>query len=226
MTSQLETTKEYIEFLANLKEVIRSSQYNAVRAVNKELIKVYWIIGEGILLKQSQNIWGSKIFDKLSKDLSIEFPSIKGFSRSNLYNISQWYKFYKDIPNVQQLVGQIPWGHNILIINKIKDAEEAMWYIAQTIHNGWSRNVLWHHIDSKLYQRQVKVNKITNFRVTLPPLQSDLAEQMIKDPYKLQFICMDKKVRERDLEQALVKHITQFLLELGAGFAFVGSNIS
>ncbi|MCT4613781.1 MAG: PDDEXK nuclease domain-containing protein [Marinifilaceae bacterium] len=171
--------------------------------------------------------WGNSVVEKLSIDLKKNFPNQKGFSRSNLFYMKKFYEFY-NIPNskkekIQQLVGQIPWGQNLLIIGKSKDLEEAYFYINKTITNNWSRSILLHQIELGLYKRQGKA--ITNFTSTLPSIQSELAVETLKDPYKFDFLTLQEKALEKDIENQLVKHITSFLLELGTGFSFVGQQV-
>nr|WP_315174975.1 PDDEXK nuclease domain-containing protein [uncultured Flavobacterium sp.] len=237
------TTTEYKNWLVELKSKIRSSQIKAAIAVNSELIAFYWELGKSISEKES--VWGSKLIEKVAQDLKEEFPEMKGLSRRNLFNCKQFYKFYasdlvqqavalmeqlaspelqsssnQSLNKMQQLLIQVPWGHNILIFTKSKDTNEAVFYIQQTIENNWSRDILDLQIKSNLYERQGK--SITNFKNTLPEPFSDLAIQTLKDPYVFDFIALDTKYRERDIENQLVQHITKFLLELGKGFAFVG----
>lgn len=234
---------EYKLWLVELKSKIRSSQIKAAIAVNSELIAFYWELGKSISEKES--VWGSKLIEKVAQDLKEEFPEMKGLSRRNLFNCKQFYKFYasdlvqqavalmeqlaspelqsssnQSLNKMQQLLIQVPWGHNILIFTKSKDTNEAVFYIQQTIENNWSRDILDLQIKSNLYERQGK--SITNFKNTLPEPFSDLAIQTLKDPYVFDFIALDTKYRERDIENQLVQHITKFLLELGKGFAFVG----
>ncbi len=171
---------------------------------------------------------GDGFLKQLSMDLRAEFPEIKGFSSSNIKYIRQWFLFYtSDEPIGQQAVGQltqIPWGHNLKIIAKSKSIKEALYYVQQTQAHGWSRNVLTHQIESGLWQREGKA--ITNFESTLPAMQSDLAKQTLKDPYLFDFLSLSKEHSERELEQALTEHITHFLLELGAGFAYMGKQFA
>jgi predicted nuclease of restriction endonuclease-like (RecB) superfamily len=149
---------------------------------------------------------------------------MQGFSRRNLYRMRAVYLAYRDASEfVPQVVAQIPWGHNIMVLEKLKDPDERLWYIQQTIQYGWSRNVLRHHIETRLYQRQAKAEKSTNFAATLPPPHSDLVEQTIKDEYIFDFLTLREGAHERELERALVERIRDFLLELGSGFAFLGS---
>jgi predicted nuclease of restriction endonuclease-like (RecB) superfamily len=211
----------YDEFLRDLKERIRNSQVRAALAVNRELVLLYWQIGCEILKRQQQQGWGAKVIEKLAKDLKQEFPDISGFSRSNLLYMRAFAEAYPNEQIVQQAVGQIPWGHNVRILEAIKDPEERLWYVRQTIENGWSRNVLVHQMESSLYHRMGEA--ITNFDRVLPPTQSDLAQQMLKDPYNFSFLSLSKEVQERELERSLVQHIRDFLLEMGVGFSFLGS---
>lgn len=216
-------TQEYSELVNSLKQKILLAQQRAVLAVNKELVLLYWEIRKAILDKQHQQGWGAKIIDNLSRDLSQSFPELKGFSPRNLKYMRKFAEIYPDFEFVQQAAAQIPWFHNCILIDKIKNSNERRWYLQQTIQNGWSRNVLVHQIESELYQRQLLADKTTNFDVTLPVPQSDLANQMLKDPYIFDFLMIDEQAREREIEGQLLKHITKFLLELGAGFAFLGN---
>lgn len=174
--------------------------------------------------RQEQAGWGDEVLVRLSRDLQREFPEMQGFSRTNLYRMRAFHLAWRDQSEfVPQAVGQIPWGHNQIIIEKLKDSVEREWYIRQTLEYGWSRNVLRHHIDTQLYQRQAKARKTTNFAATLPPPQSDLVEQTIKDEDIFDFLTLRQGAHERELERALVERIRDFLLELGAGFAFLGN---
>lgn len=211
---------KYKEIFKNVKNEILQAQYRAMQVVNKELIFMYWNIGK-IILENSE--WGNKFIDTLSIDLKIEFPEIQGFSTRNLKYMKKIALEYPDFEFVQQVVAQIPWGHNIVLLEKIKDIEERKWYIQETIKNGWSRNVLIMQIDSKLYERQAIANKITNFENTLPDVQSDLALQTLKDPYLFDFISLKGKIKELEIEQAMIDKIKNVLIELGKGFAFVGN---
>lgn len=214
----------YEEFFSDLKTRIRSAQIKAALSVNREMIAVYWEIGKGIVERQEKAGWGDAVVERLAGDLRHEFPEMKGFSRSNIFGMRQFYLTYKsDSEFVQQLVGQIPWGHHQVIIAKVKDSAAREWYIQQTIEYGWSRNVLRHHVETDLYRRQVQTEKTANFAATLPPEQSDLVLQTLKDPYIFDFLMLDREAKERNLEKALVEKLRDFLLELGAGFAFLGS---
>ena len=210
----------YAELLNTLKERIRKAQIRAALSVNRELIFLYLQIGREILKRQTAERWGTKVIDRLSIDLRKAFPDMQGFSSRNLKYMRAFAEAYPDKQFVQQFVAQIPWGHNVRILDYVKDSSEREWYIRQTIENGWSRNILVLQIESNLYHRQGKA--ISNFRKTLPSPQSDLAHQTLKDPYIFDFLTLDKEAHERAIEKELINHITKFLLELGAGFAFVG----
>lgn len=248
MKSNLTSDKGYRVWLADIKLKVRNAQLKAAVKVNTELLGLYWQLGADIVEKQALAKWGDGFLDQLSKDLTAEFPDMKGFSLSNLKYIKQWYLFYhKESVISQQPVGQIakqtvsqltakqivqryaaqitqiPWGHNIAIISKCKNIKEALYYVQNTITHNWSRSVLVHQIERGLYRREGK--SINNFSLTLPKPQSDLAGQTLKDPYIFDFLSMTKEYDERALENALVAHVTQFLLELGAGFAYVGKQV-
>jgi predicted nuclease of restriction endonuclease-like (RecB) superfamily len=210
----------YGELLEDLKSRIRSAQTKAALAANRGLILLYWDIGRRILDRQGKEGWGAKVIDRLSRDLCREFPTMHGFSGRNLKYMRAFAEAYRSRTIVQQLAAQIPWFHHCLLMEKVKDPAARVWYIKQTIANGWSRNVLALQIDSGLYLRQGR--GVTNFPRTLPPPQSDLAQQVLKDPYVFDFLSVGPEAHERAVENALVSHITRFLLELGTGFSFVG----
>lgn len=211
----------YELFFNDLKQRIRNARVKAALAVNKELILLYWQIGTGILSKQNKEGWGTKVVTRLAKDLKQAFPDMKGFSTRNLKYMRSFAEAWPDDSIVQQLAAQIPWFHNCILLDKVKDPEARQWYIRKTIENGWSRNVLTMQIETDLYQRQG--GAVTNFERTLPKPQSDLAGQMLKDPYSFEFLTISDEAAERELERGLVGRIRDFLLELGTGFAFVGS---
>jgi predicted nuclease of restriction endonuclease-like (RecB) superfamily len=215
------TGKGYDEFLKDLKNRIRSAQVKAALAVNRELVVLYWQIGRQILARQKLEGWGAKVVGQLAKDLKSEFPDMTGLSRTNLLYMRAFAEAYPDEAIVQQAAGQIPWFHNCVLLDKIKDSEQRLWYIQQTIANGWSRNVLVLQIESRLFDRQGSA--ITNFEQALPKPQSDLAQQILKDPYNFEFLTISQNAQELELERGLVTHIRDFLLELGMGFSFVGS---
>ncbi|MBX7259446.1 MAG: PDDEXK nuclease domain-containing protein [Candidatus Hydrogenedentes bacterium] len=211
----------YQSLLATLKQRIQHSQVRAGLAVNRELVLLYWSIGREIVARQEAEGWGAKVVDSLSSDLRRSFPEMQGLSPRNLKYMKAFAEAWPDEAIVQQLVAQLPWGHNVRILDQVKSPAERQWYIEQTIANGWSRNILVLQIQSGLYQRQGRA--ITNFTKTLPEPQSDLVRQILKDPYNFDFLMLSTQAKERDVERALLDHIRQFLLELGAGFAFVGS---
>ena len=211
----------YTEWLKQLKDKIRKTQLQAALSANRELILLYWDIGKELYEKQEEQGWGNAVVENLSSDLKNEFPNIKGFSRRNLFYMKRFYLFYKsDFEKVQQLVAQIPWGHNIFIISKSQNINEAVFYLNETLENNWSRDILDMQIGSDLYKR--KGNAITNFSQSLPRPNSDLANQALKDPYLFDFLTLKKDADEKSIEEQLTKHITHFLLELGKGFAFIG----
>lgn len=226
----------YLDWLGDLKAKVRRSQLKAAVAVNSALLEFYWEFGAEIVEKQKNTKWGSGFLSQLSKDLMQEFPEMKGFSKNNLQYVRRWHLFYHDkIMNcgtacstieegkVVTKLFQIPWSHNLVIISKTDHLEEALYYVQKTIENNWSRSVLTHQIESGLYQRDGKA--VSNFSDTLPSPQSDLAQQILKDPYNFDFLTLTDDFNERELEQKLIQHITKFLLELGAGFAYMGKQI-
>ncbi len=213
--------ENYADFLRSLKERIRQAQIKAAWSVNREMVLLYWQIGKDILTRQQEKGWGAKVVEQLAKDLKHEFPDAKGFSSRNLKYMRAFAEAYPDPQIVQQVAAQIPWFHNCVLLDKVKDPTERLWYIQQTVINNWSRNILAIQIETGLYQRQG--GAITNFEQTLPKPQSDLAQQILKDPYNFDFLTLTKEAQERDLERALVDHIRDFLLEMGSGFSFVGS---
>jgi len=225
MTAQLLSSPPdgYIEWLKQLKARIRSVQQKAVLAANSEMLALYWQIGRDILQRQGAQGWGAKVVDRLSADLRREFPEMKGFSSRNLKYMRLFAEAWTDGQFVQQVVAQIPWGHNLEILTKVKSVEGRKWYARAAIEYGWSRAVLVHQIESKLYQRQGKA--VTNFARQLPAPQSELAQMTLKDPYMFDFLGVGREAHERDIENALVEHITRFLLELGAGFSYVGRQV-
>ena len=218
--SKIIRSQSYTDLLTDIKSRIQSAQVKAVISVNQQLLLLYWEVGREIRQRQKQGGWGAKVINQLSSDLRKEFPGLKGFSRSNLKYMQQFAATYPEFEIGQAPLGQISWYHNITLLQKCSANEERLWYAQKAIEHGWSRNMMVHHIESRLYKREGKA--LTNFYQTLPSPQSDLAQQTLKDPYIFDFLTLDKEAREKDLEEALVKHITKFLLELGAGFAFIG----
>jgi predicted nuclease of restriction endonuclease-like (RecB) superfamily len=213
----------YADWLTDLKARIHTAQQRATLAVNRELVLLYWQIGCDILARQAEQGWGAKVIERLAHDLRAAFPEMKGFSRANLMYMRAFAEAWPDAGIVQQAVGQLPWGHNLVLLTRLKDPQQRLAYAQAAITHGWSRNVLNIHIETHLLERTGKA--ITNFEVSLPKPQSDLARESLKDPYRLDFLGLSREAGEREIENALVKHVTEFLLELGAGFAFVGRQV-
>ena len=220
MTTEL-NGKTYASLLQSLKTEISQARIRAHLSVNKEMISLYWNIGNQILERQKVEGWGTKVIENISKDLRSEFPEMKGLSYQNISYMRQFAIEYNQNTILQQAVGELPWGHNITIISKVKESDQRLWYAQKTIENGWSRNVLSFQIKSNLFARDGKSSN--NFQSTLPSPQSDLAASIIKDPYNLEFLDIRGKFHERELEENLIDHIRKFLLELGQGFAFIGN---
>lgn len=216
----LMNTTEYLSIIENIKSEITAAQYRAAIHVNADMLLLYYDIGCVINEHKS---WGNKFIDNLAADIRIAFPESKGYSVRNLKYMAKFAEIYPDREFVQQVVAQIPWGHNVVLLDKVADAEERNWYIEACRKNGWSRNVLVHQIESGLYQRQALAEKISNFERRLPSPQSELAVQTMKDPYIFDFIPFKEDMVERDIERALVQDVTKLLLELGTGFAFLGN---
>ena len=224
-------TSDYKNWLQTLKGKIQQSQIKAAIQVNSELLRLYWQIGKAIVEKQAMAKWGDGFLQTLSADLCKEFPTMKGFSYRNLKSIRQWYLFYnQEFLIRKQLVSQletslfsIPWGHHIMIMQRCKSIQEALFYVHKTIENHWSRSVLEHQIALNLYARQGKA--ITNFQQQLPATASDLAQELTKDPYVFDFLSMTEGYTEKELQQYLEDHMTKFLLELGKGFCFYGKQV-
>lgn len=211
---------EYLKTIEAIKQDIKSAQYKAVLSVNSTLILLYYHIGQVINEYKS---WGNKFVDNLSRDIKLEFPVAKGYSVRNLKYMAKLATVFPDSVIVQEVLAQLPWYQNITLLDKIKNRDIHIWYAKKAIENGWSRNVLVHQIESKLYERQVLADKVSNFDHRLPSPQSELAQQTMKDPYIFDFITFKEDMIERDIEEALVKNVTRLLLELGKGFAFLGN---
>ena len=213
----------YIDWLADLKSRIHTAQQRATLAVNRELVLLYWQIGRDILTRQAAQGWGAKVIERLAQDLRASFPEMKGFSRANLMYMRAFAQAWPDAEIVQQAVGQLPWGHNLVLLTRLKDAKLRLAYAQSALTHGWSRNMLNIHIEMRRLERSGKA--ITNFKTSLPAPESDLARESLKDPYRFDFLGLTDEAHEREVERALVKHVTEFLLELGAGFAFVGRQV-
>lgn len=239
--------KKYEDIIDKLKEKIRQARINAVYTVNTQLLAIYWEIGKTVIDQQNSEGWGTKVIDRLSHDLKAEFPDMKGLSSRNIKYMRAFAEAYPyftesieaksksdeivqaplaqmdrsiNTQNMQALLAQLSWYHHITLLDKIKDPDIRLFYILKTIESGWSRNVMVHQIESELHKRQGKI--ISNFQNTIPPNHSELMQQVFKDPYKFDFIYLNKEAKERDLEDALINQITKFLLELGQWFAFMG----
>ncbi len=228
--NMLQKTSDYAKWISELKGRFLSQQVKASLAVNVALIEFYWSIGHDLSLFSSQNKYGVAFFETLSKDLSAELPNIKGLSATNLKYTKYFYELYADyFANRQQPVDDftrdqlfmLPWGHHIQIIGKCKgNAEKAVFYVKEAIQNNWSRAVLLNYIDVNLFES--KGRAVSNFQANLPQPQSDLAQALTKDPYCFDFLSLTEQYTEHELEEALVKNITRFLMELGNGFSFIG----
>jgi len=214
----------YPEFLGSLKLRVREAQVRAQRTVNTQLIELYWSIGRSILSEQDKQGWGAGVMDRLAHDLRVEFPKMTGLSRSNLFYMRAFAAAWtEELPIVQQAVGQLPWGHITVLLDKLEDIDTRAWYAAAAAKNGWSRNVLLNQIKNRTLERTGAAP--SNFSAQLAPADSDLARQIAKDPYVFDFLELTEDAAERDLEQALMDRIIDTLRELGKGFAFVGRQV-
>jgi predicted nuclease of restriction endonuclease-like (RecB) superfamily len=213
----------YANWLADLKGRIHTAQQRAALAVNRELVLLYWHIGQDILARQSSQGWGAKVIDRLAHDLRAAFPEMKGFSPRNLKYMRAFAEAWPDAEFVQQAAALLPWGHNLVLLDKLPGPQTRRWYAAKAIEHNWSRNILTMQIETRLLERSGKA--VTNFEASLPKPQSDLARESLKDPYRFDFLGLTDEAQERAVENSLVKHVTEFLLELGAGFAFVGRQV-
>ena len=241
---------DYFGLLRDVKERIRGAQIRAGLSVNRELIQLYWDVGQLIVHRQKKEGWGAGVINRLAADLKTAFPALEGFSASNISRMRAFFRAYspryaisaQPVPksrgrkksvessmpeagsaSAPAVVTGIPWGHNIALLFKLSSLDERLWYAEQATVNGWSRSMLEHWIESNLYSRQGKA--VTNFNTALPPAQSDLANEIIRDPYNFEFLTLRKEAAESELEEGLLTHIRQFLIELGAGFAFVGQQV-
>ena len=213
----------YADWLKQLKIRIHSAQQRATLTVNRELVLLYWQIGQDILARQASQGWGAKVIERLAHDLRVAFPDMKGFSPRNLNYMRAFAQAWSDAEFVQAVLAQLPWYHQLALLDKLSNPEDRCWYAATAMEHHWSRNVLVMQIETRLRERSG--NAITNFDERLPKPQSDLARESIKDPYRFDFLGLTQEAEEREIEHALVKHVTEFLLEMGAGFAFVGRQV-
>jgi len=216
-------TNEFNQFLKDIKQKIYSAKSKAILSANKLMIELYFEIGKSIVEKQEALDWGKSVVEQMSKDLIAEFGEKSGYSSQNLWYMRQFYLSYKDNPILQHTVGELPWGSNIVIFTKCKDDAQREYYIKNTIENGWNRNVLMHHIKTDLFSRDKIETKSNNFEVALPEELSELALDIIKSEYNLEFMEVAKNAHERQVENKLVENIKKFLLELGYGFSFIDS---
>lgn len=213
----------YADWLAELKRRIHTAQQQATLAVNRELVLLYWQIGRDILARQAEQGWGSKVIERLAEDLRLAFPEMKGFSPRNLKYMRAFAEAWPEAEFVQGVLAQLPWYHQLALLDKLPGPGTRRWYAAKAIEHNWSRNVLVMQIESRLLERSGTA--VSNFPATLPEPNSDLARESLKDPYRFDFLGLTDEAQEREIENALVTHVTEFLLELGAGFAFVGRQV-
>ena len=218
--SMLMNNAEYIRIIDDIRLKIKAAQHKAVLAANSELVTLYWNIG---MVINEHAVWGNKFLENLARDIKLDFPNATGYSTRNLKYMAKFAKLFPVLEIVQASLAQITWYHNMALMDKVKDKVSYLWYAAQTVENGWSRNILVHQIEYGLYERQALAAKAANYGKRLPSPQNELAEQTLKDPYIFDFIGYRKGMVEREIENELVKNITKLLLELGAGFAFIGN---
>ena len=222
-TSLITTPEGYSGWLAELKLRIQEARHRAMLATNSELVLLYWRIGRDILDRQAEQGWGAKVIDRLAHDLRTAFPEMKGFSPRNLKYMRAFAEAWTEVEFVQEVLAQLPWYHQLALLDKLETSTARRWYAAKAIVHHWSRNVLVLQIETGLMERSGQA--ITNFATSLPASGSDLARETLKDPYRFDFLGLGQEASEREIENALVKHTTDFLLELGAGFAFVGRQV-
>lgn len=218
-----EMSDSYLDFIEEVKKEIQNQRISVVLNANSSMICLYWNIGRAILQKQEEEGWGAKVIDRIAKDLKDAFPDMSGFSPRNIMYMRKFAECWPDFEIVQRVVAQIPWRSNISLMTKLNDEESRIWYAEKTIENGWSKPVLDMQIESRLIERTGK--SVNNFPVALPPADSDMADQIFKDPYLFDFLGTDMPRREVEIERQLTEHIQNFLLELGQGFAFVGRQV-
>lgn len=224
--ASLRLDPEYRDFLTGIKDKLKKAQIRAALAANSELIKFYWELGFNLIEKQKAQQWGEHFLEQFSHDIRQAFPQMQGFSVRNLQRMKQFATFYPDLSITTQAVSQLPWGHITRLMQMVKNSSERDWYAQQAIKNGWSRSVMEMQVESGLFERQgIATNKTTNYHEHLPSSQSDLARDILKDPYNFDFLTIADEAHERDIENALVTHVRDFLIELGQGFAFVGSQV-
>ena len=213
----------YVKFVEEIKRTIQAQRTKIVLQANSSLILMYWNIGNAIAKKQDEEGWGSNVIDRISCDLRKSFPDMTGFSPRNIRYMKKFATAWQDDVILQQLVAKLPWGTNIVLMDKTNTRQERIWYAQKALEGGWSRNILALQIESKAYERSGK--SVNNFDIALPPEKSDMVTQIFKDPYLFDFFGTDVPRRELDVEKKLTEHIQEFLLELGQGFAFVGRQV-
>ena len=213
----------YLKFIEKVKSEIQKQRISVVLNANSSMICLYWNIGRAILKKQEEEGWGAKIIDRIAKDLKDAFPEMSGFSPRNIKYMRKFAESWPDFEIVQRVVAQIPWRTNISLMDKLKSEESRIWYAYKVIENGWSKTILDLQIESRLMERSGR--SVNNFPAALPPEDSDLVNQVFKDPYLFDFLGTDMPRREIEIERQLTEHIQSFLLELGQGFAFVGRQV-
>lgn len=222
-TKVSEIGESYLSFIEDIKKEIQKQRIRVVLNANSSMICLYWRIGNAILQKQEKEGWGAKVIERIAKDLKAAFPDMSGLSSRNLKYMRKFAECWSDFEIVQRVVAQLPWRSNISLMDKLHDKESRIWYAHKTIENGWSKSVLDLQIQNRLMERTGK--SINNFDITLPPEDSDLANQIFKDPYLFDFLGTDIPRREVEIERQLIAHMQNFLLELGQGFAFVGRQV-
>jgi predicted nuclease of restriction endonuclease-like (RecB) superfamily len=223
MTDLITLPASYPALLEDLKGRIRAAQIRAAFAVSRELILLYWSIGRDLSQRFAAEEWGSKIIDRLARDLRAEFPGVEGFSPRNLRYMRSLAEAWPEEAILQELIAKLPWGHNLRVLDRIKDRPTREWYLRAALEFGWSQDVLVLQLKSRLHEREGKA--LTNFPRALPPPDSDLAEQILKDPYNFDFLTVTAAAKEREIERGLLSHLRDLLLELGRGFSFVGSQV-
>ncbi len=216
-------SNEYKGTLELIRNEIHSARYHVARSITKEHIMLYWKIGKIIAEKQEEQGWGKSIVEKLSGDLQKEYPESSGYSSRNIWDMRRFYVRYSGNEKLRQLVAEIPWGQNLLILTKVKDDDETLFYIKATKEYGWSRNVLLNQIKSKAYQRALSQNKTHNFETALPEYLSEQADEALKSEYNLEFLGLKEGVKERELEAKMIEKIREVIMEFGAGFTFLGN---
>lgn len=240
------STSEYRDFLAEVKNRVQTARLQAGRAVNRELVLLYWDIGQGIVEKQQQSGWGDGVVERFASDLRAEFPDMQGLSPANIWRMRQLFETYSDpgflaqavrelkkqkavqdpgdflAQAVRDLIGTVPWGHHVYLLGKVKEPEKLLYYLRATAQFGWSRNVLLNQIKAEAYERATREKKTHNFELALPDHLAEQADEMLKSRYNLEFLGLKQMVKERELEDRLVTRLQQFILELGYGFCFVG----